>query len=663
MTRRPWYQSPGLLLLCAVVLTLGIVTVESVVATAVVLQDGGLVALPFVAAAMIGVAVCRHWLLKSWDVSAQLVLGSALGVGLLPVAVLIVGCVGIPSPMATFGIVGAFLLIGLITFVNQSKQYSNAMDAVSVTYWHWMWLFACPFVALILLANALPPGILWVEEAYAYDALEYHLAVPKVFFEQGHISFMGNNVYSNFPLGYEMLALLMMAMKGDALGAAFMCQLVNAPLALLFIASAWLAGRQFSSVAGVVAGVLAAVTPWTMYLAGIAFVEIGMLALGMAALTATIIAIREPGRADRGAIVAGALAGLAAGFKYTALPMIALPIALLYVLGNFPLRRRLLCSGISVVCAIIACSPWMIRNTINTGNPVFPLAYAVFGANDDVWSAEQAAQWNAAHRKSETESSVSDTLRLGIHRTLGDARLGWPLFVLATIGAATRRDRFSAAMFGMLALQVGLWLFATHLFARFAIVFMLPLIVLAARCGQGGKTINAKRILACALGLLSVWNLYHLGGLYYDHTRYRGEPLQAYGVARISDPIIALNELGEGANVLLVGEARTFELTVPCEYAVVFNRHPLADAAQTLNDPQAIIGWLRERGTTHVYVNWSEMARLRRTYGFYPEVTPAMFEQLQEHELTPVREFKAGPQSSPYATLFAVPMTEKNATF
>jgi len=43
----------------------------------------------------------------------------------------------------------------------------------------------------------------------------------------------------------------------------------------------------------------------------------------------------------------------------------------------------------------IAIGPWLIKNIVETGNPVYPLLHSVFGGHD--WNAARNAQWKAAH--------------------------------------------------------------------------------------------------------------------------------------------------------------------------------------------------------------------------------------------------------------------------
>ena len=40
-------------------------------------------------------------------------------------------------------------------------------------------------------------------------------------------------------------------------------------------------------------------------------------------------------------------------------------------------------------------APWLVRNAVYTGNPVFPLATSVFGRGH--WSGKSQQRWNDGH--------------------------------------------------------------------------------------------------------------------------------------------------------------------------------------------------------------------------------------------------------------------------
>lgn len=705
---------PAGVVLAGATLVLTLVGLESFAALAIVLLEGT-IALAVLAAAGLAGGWLGRWLgLKDAPQAERLILGAGLGIGFLPLLALGLGSAGWLTRTTAFLLAGGLAFAGLARFIldlrdmgvfrpragsaggDPAVDFDTSLDPPpqrgdqpGVSALKWLWLLVCPFVAIMLLGACLPPGVLWREEGYGYDVLEYHLAVPKIFFEQGRIAFLPNNVYSNFPLSSETLSLLMMALRGDPIEGSFMAVTVNAGLAFLFMGAAWLAGRRFSPRAGLVSGVLAGTTPWIAYLAGIAYTEVGMLALGMCALAAAL-----RGRP----LVAGLLAGLACGYKYTAVPLIAFPVSFALLAGgpSWPQRvRSLLIYG---GAALITFSPWMARNIVHTGNPFFPLAYSVFGDRSGSWHDELHANWRKIHGSAAAEHTDQPLAARAWARTGRDFRLGAATFALAAIAAFRRRDRWTAALLAMLVAQVVIWLTATHLFARFATVLLLPALVQAGRAvdekraagairpsasapgrppsppgGRPRTSLQRRHFLpaACTWGAFvlliagSGWNLYHLANLYYDHTRVGGTAIQAYGQTGWFTtgqwPGMghwgAINALPAGARVMLVGEARTFYSRRPCEYATVFNRQPLAEALEQMQDPAAVVGWLRRQGVTHLLVHWAEIDRLGNTYGFPRNLMkPAVYRILVGAGLKEITHFTYDAMNSrPYATLFEVP--------
>lgn len=658
-------------------LTLGLVGSVSVVALSIVLLDG-LIAWPVLLAA----GLAGGWvfsLLGIRDVrwSERLILGGAFGIGMLGLVVLGLGSVGLLTRAVLVGLLVVLGLAGLSRFLLDARRQQRASTSAgrgdSGDASNFLWLVVVPFFVLIQLACALPPGVLWQEEGFGYDVLEYHLAVPRAFHEEGAITFLPENVYSNFPLNYEMLALVMMTLHGDAIEAAFMAKMVNALLAGLFVASAWLAGCRWSPRAGIAAGVLAGTAPWLTYLAGIAFVETGMLAMGLASWACLLRTNAGPRDHWRWALLAGLLAGLACGFKYTALPFIALPAALLLWVSRtrgMLLLRDMLLLGLGT---LITFSPWLIRNAANTGNPVFPLAYGVFGANDEAWSADLAERWQRGHAPPSFWPEESGVIRAlhGASRawelSLGDDRVGLPLLLFALIGVVARRDRLTLMLMLALLLQIGTWYLFTHQYARFASVMLLPLILLGARGFCPPRSALVTLLLSGVLVAGAGWNFLRIGSLYYHEASPRhGEEL--YGRTQLFlngfEPMATLNTLEADAKILLVGEARTFYLRPAVAYAVVFNRHPLEDVLSDLPDrplpgeppapdqAERILRELQDRGITHIFVNWNEVRRLRATYGFPREIDEAFFSGLEAAGLTTVKQFLPGRSDDPWAVLY-----------
>ena len=48
-----------------------------------------------------------------------------------------------------------------------------------------------------------------------------------------------------------------------------------------------------------------------------------------------------------------------------------------------------------LIGTVLAVGPWLLKNLVATGNPVYPLAFGLFGGRD--WDAASHAKWRAGH--------------------------------------------------------------------------------------------------------------------------------------------------------------------------------------------------------------------------------------------------------------------------
>jgi hypothetical protein len=87
--------------------------------------------------------------------------------------------------------------------------------------------------------------------------------------------------------------------------------------------------------------------------------------------------------------------------------------------------------------------------------------------------------------------------------------------------------------------------------------------------------------------------------------------------------------LPEDAYVWLVGDAAVFYVDRRMNYTVPFSRDPWLEFAAAGAGPHEALDWLRDRGVTHLAFSWSEIERLRRTYGFTDVVTPTWVARLE----------------------------------
>ncbi|RJP38330.1 MAG: hypothetical protein C4547_04650 [Phycisphaerales bacterium] len=572
-----------------------------------------------------------------------------------------------------------------------SPGVTKAQDARSLRHWRWLWLLVVPFAIAALLVAAQAPGYLWQEEGYGYDILEYHLQVPKEYMQAGRITYLPHNVYANFPSLVEMLYLLCMIVWDDPVAGGSAANYMHLALAALAVAAAWLGGREWSPRAGIVAGVAAGTCGWLVYLSGLAYVENGMLFFGTAGLAAIFWFARlcQHGKAAGGGaaepapapwlVIAGLAAGLACGCKYTAVPMVLVPLALAALAaqpGGTGWGGRICGAAVVFVAGVLAFSPWLIKNAWMTGNPVFPLANSVFDAHPPGWSEASQQRWDEGHAASSGDQSIGAGAGATWRHIIWDGpdhRFGALLILLPIVGicaawTASSEPRASAGadvrqendsqhhrplpvrstltlLLLVLGVQWIVWLFATHLYARFAVV-MIPALALLCGCAATARVRPVSALVVTWLVIGGCTNFAYV-------RRMIGREVAVPGVAAWFqngqmpgfEYLGRVNGLGHNVGsdtakqtgpadtqrhrLLMLGDAKAFYVRPPAEYCVVFNENPFAAAVRAARDEREIVAWLRDRGITHVLVNWLEVQRLRRTYGFPEEITPALFGRLE----------------------------------
>ncbi|HEX8200456.1 MAG TPA: hypothetical protein VF590_08210 [Isosphaeraceae bacterium] len=493
-----------------------------------------------------------------------------------------------------------------------------------------------PFLVLMALGAMVPTA--------EYDALEYHLQGPKEYYLAGRIGFLPHNVYTSMPAGVEMLHLLGMVVLGDWWRGALVGQLLIAAFAPATAALVAMAvRRRASGRAAWVAAVAYLTTPWVVRLAVLPFVE-GPLGYFEAALLWAMPwglgpehGLARDGKEGASApsvptpiwLLAGLLAGGAMACKYPALVAAAVPFGL--IAGIEALRRRsgriALAFGVGGAVVI---GPWLIKNVADTGNPVYPLAYRVFGGRH--WDAARDAKWWEAHRpRAVSTRALAD----GVAEVAGRSDWQSPLYAALAPLALLRRGsrRFALALWGLVTYLFLTWWLLTHRVDR----FWLPLLpAAAALAGLGADWTSHRAWSALLAAILAVGIAANLTlastPLMTGTLAWTGDlvALRAEIPAQVNPPLARLDaELPPGAKVLLVGQASAFHVRHPVVYNTVFDREILETIAAG-RPPAQIRAALAALGVTHVYVDWSEIARHRHPggYGFTSFVTPELFARL-----------------------------------
>lgn len=614
-----------------------------------------------------------------WSRGERWYLASLTGLALWTLLTLGLGLAGLLIPAAHWTLVVLAISAGVSLEWRQQFQVQRLLPAavgngVAVgttplgTAPRWPWLIVLPFVVVMILGSLSPQT--------DFDALEYHLQGPKEFYQQGRITWLRHNVYTSFPLLSEMVLLEGMVLTGDWQAGALAGQFALMCCGLWTAVGLYLAGRRwFSPTAGIWAAVVYLSTPWTVRTGLIAGAELSLMSYLFATTFAALLVVdqwqrsaTEVGHHSRptaSVLVVGLLAGSAMACKYPGLVQVVVPLAVLlgcgiwraqggHAVGGAARTRTIIQVGMWYgLGVLLAIGPWLVRNWHDTGNPVYPLAYRLFGGVD--WDPALELRFQRGHSPPyQTWLQRILDLRLRVQDFLGnnDWHSGL-LFALAPLAGW-----WSVANGRSVARQLALylvWLFfawwgLTHLIDRFWVP-MIPVAALLAGAGFAATQGVTRGVAGAVLAAGLIFNLtictsgligYSAGWSELSRERERI-------VATISPEIGYLNReftagrLPRDFKLLAVGEAALFEARFPVVYNTVFDEcwlqqfcvaEPTPDLSTTwpLKSAAEIRATLRAEGITHVLVNWREIMRYRApmSYGYTNFATPERFAELRQ---------------------------------
>jgi len=546
----------------------------------------------------------------------RIALDFGLGTSALGVLTLLAGRAGLLDPWVFRIGLGLIALAGLGT----SKLWRLRWTGIRIGFDSLLpVLILAPFLVIMLLGAMLP--------AIDFDVLEYHLQGPKEYFQAGRIAFLPHNVYTSMPFGVEMLHLMGMEVLGDWWRGGLVGQLqvaLYAPAAAVMIASA--TNRAGTRRAAWLAAVVYLSTPWIYRMGVIAYVE-GPLCFYHAALIWGVIRGWNDRGLPRGRLwgLLGLLAGGAMACKYPALISAVIPLGLLGVADSWRARSW----GPVLAYALgwsIVMTPWLARNVVDTGNPVYPLGYRVFGAR--YWNDTREAQWQRAHGpRPATLSALGNSLVDVAGRSDWQSPLYLAFAPLALIRPGSRK--LVLALGGYAAYLFLTWWLLTHRLDRFWLP-LLPCLAILAGLGADWSERWPWRILrGTILTIALVCNFIDCTTALTGLNEWTGSLtfLRRDLPRRLNPPLAAIDaELPPGAKILLVGQAAVFHVGHDVLYNTVFNPETIELLAAD-KSPAEFHRTLIDRGITHIYVDWKEINRHRAPagYGFTDFVTRERF--------------------------------------
>ncbi len=236
------------------------------------------------------------------------------------------------------------------------------------------------FLQATLALAVLCIAVLACTPPFSRDALIHHLKVPLLYLQQGGIYELPTLDFSYYPMNLDFLYMGALWLGSDIL-AKYIHMAFGLGTALLLFGYL---KKRLSSTYGLLGALFFLTIPIIIKLSITVYVDLGLVFFSTASLL-LIFHWLETGEQKKHLILAGLSCGLAIGTKYNGLLVLFLLTLMLPILF---IRKQKKSKGRSskaikatiLFCfaALMAASPWLVRNTLWTGNPLYPLYNSVF---------------------------------------------------------------------------------------------------------------------------------------------------------------------------------------------------------------------------------------------------------------------------------------------
>jgi hypothetical protein len=447
-----------------------------------------------------------------------------------------------------------------------------------------------------------------------FDALVYHLALPKLYLLSGGVSYVPEIMFWGMPQVGEMLFTWGMGLAGNAVatmlgwwvGLIALCGLMGYTVDRFGAKAAWVAATSLIS----------SYTLTILLSAG--YVEWLTVLFGVSLLVAIDIWWTSK---DRSYLVwAGVMCGFAVGSKYTGGILLIAGIVIVIIHSFHDVKGDLVKNlAVFLFPALVVFSPWIIKNLLATGNPVYPLFFPAGSMDIYRLEAYQLPPWG----------DWKDILLLPIRATItgfegtpGYSASISPLLIalapFSLIGYKNRAEKQRIAL--LIAYTVSItgwigWLLASR-FSGFLIQtrFYFGIFpAFAVLVGAGYQALaNVRlpglrlgRVIAVIIVMVLGFNIFqvaaefmHGGALNVLLSNETPDEYLRGNLGWYLPAAQAIQDLPAGSRVLMLWEPRSFYCQPKCIPDEVLDqwRH----TRQTVGEPVKIVQSWRDKGYTHL---------------------------------------------------------------
>jgi len=395
-----------------------------------------------IVAAGAGLAAASRW--ERWLVTVT------TGLGALSFAFLALAALGWYNRTGVAITIAVCLMAGAVAGRRGAPGRASAEMVLRPRPLDYLWLVPAAIGCAYAIVAALAPET-------QFDALGYHLYLPRLWLQAGHPVAPIQDYTSLYPLTWELLF-----GAGLVMGGVVAAKLLHtACLAMIAVLVASACRRWWPDASPYVALALLLTVPTVLWEAGTAYADLALTLFAGAGCYALARFAESDARAW--AVIAAIEFGLAAATKHLGLVVLAIAIACYVLTAGWrraSLRSALGAAALIVLSASLLPCGWWVRSWRASGNPFFPEAYVVFGGGP-------AERWDlAANRQLDVfkkhfgrrASPILLPWNVSVHPALYGGSLGpiW-IMLLPVLAVAGRRSRASMLLAAGCCAYVAVW--------------------------------------------------------------------------------------------------------------------------------------------------------------------------------------------------------------
>lgn len=320
------------------------------------------------AAIIMFIAICLgHFVFRKSTLKAdfweEIFYSGAIGIGLTAYFVFFLGIMGLLKS-------GIFIVLGIGLLLFSIREVRIILKRFEKLEFNWIFVITAMFLVLVLLGSLSPPT--------GWDTQRYHLPMAEEYVEAGKIGYIPI-MHSDLPALGDMLIVLGMLLKNDILAGAIFYLTFLLVMLGVFVFTRKLSDFKTANLAALIF----VISPLIFYYAGTVHTDM-ILALFTVASVFSFYEFLES-REKKWLIISAVFLGLSISVKITAMIQIAAFLLIFFARfikekGKAKQAREFV---LFFLVGLAIFSPWLIKNLVLTGNPVYPMAYDYFGGPQD----------------------------------------------------------------------------------------------------------------------------------------------------------------------------------------------------------------------------------------------------------------------------------------